>query len=224
MSQCDRADFFHGPLAIAVDQIVSLTTGESPLEEGRVFFVSKGRLEQVARGLKSNKKLSRLPGKKSPKETAYFYQNARALAACAIDLEIKTASPVIAVLFRDADGTASTGRGEWNDKFQSMLRGFEAESFHRGVPMIPKPKSEAWLICCFKSHPYQHCQGLEGRSGNDRSPAALKTELKNLLEGAATRVAILKKLETDKIDFTRIGMSSFEAFRARLEDVVRGGL
>jgi hypothetical protein len=33
-------------------------------------------------------------------------------------------------LFRDADGTVSSERGEWQYKVQSMLNGFEAEKLN----------------------------------------------------------------------------------------------
>jgi len=44
----------------------------------------------------------------------------------------------------------------------------------RGVAMIPKPKSEAWLLCALKNKPYESCEKLEDRSGNDDSPNSLK--------------------------------------------------
>jgi hypothetical protein len=31
-----------------------------------------------------------------------------------------------------------------------MLHGFEEEGFTSGVPMVPKPKSEAWIIAGFE--------------------------------------------------------------------------
>lgn len=27
--------------------------------------------------------------------------------------------------------------------------------------MVPRPKSEAWLLCALKPNPYQHCAALE---------------------------------------------------------------
>ena len=42
-----------------------------------------------------------------------------------------------------------------------MLDGFAEENFSRGVPMIPKPKSEAWIICALRSNPYEGCESLE---------------------------------------------------------------
>ena len=85
---------------------------------------------------------------------------------------------VVAVLFRDSDGTATAQRGLWTDERNSMLRGFEDEGFSCGVPMLPKPKSEAWVLCALKDNPYQGCDALEERSGNDNSPNSLKDDLK----------------------------------------------
>jgi hypothetical protein len=101
-----------------------------------------------------------------------------------------------------------------------MLNGFDEEGFSRGVPMIPKPKSEAWLICALKSNPYQGCDALEDRSGSDRSPKSLKKELENLLGKQPTRDLLCDKIRTMAVDIDKIKMPSFNAFRERLEKVI----
>jgi hypothetical protein len=127
---------------------------------------------------------------------------------------------VIAVLFRDADGTASGGRGVWEQKRQSMLDGFREEGFDAGVPMLPRPKSEAWLICAWKKGPYRGCEALEEKSGNDRSPNNLKNELQGLLDDELTPEVLREKVE-ESFDIEKIRMPSFKAFRDRLEEVIR---
>ena len=62
-----------------------------------------------------------------------------------------------------------------------MIRGFEDEEFSRGVPMIPKPKSKAWIICAIKDNPYHGCNALEGCSESDNAPNSLKGELFSIL-------------------------------------------
>ena len=99
-----------------------------------------------------------------------------------------------------------------------MLDGFAEENHTRGVPMIPRPKSEAWLLCALRANPYQGCEALEGRSGNDNSPYDLKSELKEILGERAS--LICEMIESGEIDFDRIEMPSFRAFRARLEEVI----
>jgi hypothetical protein len=169
--------------------------------------------------LKAVRKTLALPGAKMPKETHYFFNTARLLARFAREKGEERNDDVVAVLFRDSDGTAPAGRGLWQDKRKSMLDGFAEEGFARGVPMIPKPKSEAWIICALKADPYVGCDPLEDRSGNDRSPESLKEELERLLGEPATRELLLSKIEDGSIDCHRIAMPSFSSFRERLEKV-----
>jgi hypothetical protein len=176
-------------------------------------------LADCAAELKATKKSLRLPGKKQAKETRYFFNNARVLSRIARDKQSELGDDVVAVLFRDSDGTASAGRGEWKHKRESMLDGFAEEGFHRGVPMIPKPKSEAWLICALKPNPYQGCEALEHRSGNDKSPNSLKNELATLVaEPSPQNLCELVRNRTVNIE--QIKMPSFAAFRTRLEEVI----
>jgi hypothetical protein len=97
-----------------------------------------------------------------------------------------------------------------------MIRGFHDEGFERGVPMIPKPKSEAWIICAVKNTPYQGCDALEKRSGNDKSPKALKDELTEILGVLPSREMLCDMVNNGTIDNNRIHMPSFKAFRRDL--------
>jgi hypothetical protein len=210
----------HGPMAVFVDQIVEHRHSYSPLGTGHCGYVSEHHLAARAVELKAAKKAVRLPGAKQPKETRYFFNTARLLSRFAREKATKRGDDVVAVLFRDSDGTASAGRGLWDEERQSMLDGFADEGFARGVPMIPKPKSEAWLICALKANPYEGCEALEERSGNDRSPHSLKAELENILREPASRERLRALVSARAIDFGQIQMPSFSAFRTRLEAVI----
>lgn len=221
---CERADFRAGPMAYIVDQIVDQYVERcqgyemSHLEVGLVGYVSESYLAQHKQP--TAPKSMALRGKKKPPETRYYYENARALAAVAQQKILEINDHVIAVLFRDADGTASAGRGQWQDKYDSMQAGFVAENFELGVPMLPKPKSEAWLLCAVKQNPYQHCAQLEDESGNDHSANPLKDQLSNALK-AQSDMADLNDLIIDRqIDIQRIDMPSFNQFKADLCQVV----
>ena len=216
---CEGPEYLPGPMTIMADQVVQAKRGYSPLEKGCCRYVSEQRLNQRAGELKAKKAL-KLPGKKRERETRYFFNNARILARIAIDKAAELDDEVVAVLFRDADGTASAGRGFWEEKRQSMLDGFSEEKFTLGVPMIPKPKSEAWLICALKRNPYKGCEALEKRSGNDKSPNSLKNELARLLDDAPSRESLRQLVQDKIVDIYRIKMPSFKAFRDRLEEVV----
>ena len=217
--ECKADAYNHGPMTIIVDQIVEENHGYSFLEGEHYGYVSKRVLVERARVFKARKKSPRLPGKKKAKETANFYRNARALALCAKDKEAKLEDEVVAVLFRDSDGTASAGRGLWPDKRKSMMDGFEEEGFSKGVPMIPKPKSEAWVLCAVKKH-YEGCKALEDRSGNDDSPDSLKKELEEHIGSLPSSQELCEMVTNRTIDIQRIDMPSFKAFQRRLKEVI----
>lgn len=212
--------FLVGPMAVIVDQVVEKRDGYSLLGTGYCGFVSEGRLGKRAKKLNVSKKGIGLPGLKRAKETRYYFNNARALSRIAMEVEKAQKDTVIAVLFRDSDGTASADRGRWDDQRESILQGFDEEGFTRGVPMLPKPKSEAWLLCAVKRDPYQGCGALEDESGNDGSPKSLKSQLAKACGSPPTRETLCEMLRNGTVDIDRIKMPSFTAFRDRLEQVL----
>lgn len=222
-SRCTGDSYDHGPMAVIVDQIVEQCWNYSLIEQRNYSFASKQELERYARLLKSlARKSLHLPGLKKTRETAYYYRNARSLALIATELEMELGDQVVAILFRDADGTASQGRGLWEKKCQSVRAGFSEQNFSRGVAMIPKPKSEAWFICALKAQPYQSCESLELRSGNDDSPNSLKKELAAIHGGELpNRVELNELVRQRTFHVDRISMPSFRAFKEELERIVK---
>ena len=218
---CDRADFQEGPMAIIVDQLIELNQGfeMSHLVCELVSYVSESYLAENKQP--PQRKAMSLRGKKKPAETKYFFENARALASIARNKATEVDDNVIAVLFRDADGTSSAGRGNWNDKRNSIIAGFRAEDYDLGVAMIPKPKSEAWLLCATKQNPYQHCGCLEDESGNDNGKNPLKEQLAESLDGKTNGLDMAQLINNKEIDITSINMSSFNIFKSDLEEVVK---
>ena len=217
---CTGADFKEGPMAIIVDQLVEQFQGfdYSHIQSNRVQYVSEKYLDKNK--LPPKRKPTEMKGKKRPPETRYFFNNARALSTIAKGISKQVEDKVIAVLFRDADGTASSDRGDWKTKRESILKGFDVESYALGVAMIPKPKSEVWLLCATKPHPYQHCDRLEDESGNDKSLKSLKKQLSNVVNGNVTREGINQLLRDGIIDVWKIDMPSFNVFKNDLEQAV----
>ncbi len=87
--------------------------------------------------------------------------------------------------------------------------------------MIPKPISEAWLLCALKQNPYQNCKELEHGSGSRRSPNSLKKKLNNILGQEPTSEMLSELVMKRKIDHSRIDMPSFNAFKNRLLEVLK---
>lgn len=92
--------------------------------------------------------------------------------------------------------------------------------------MVPKPKSEAWLICALKPNAYQNCGALEeSLSGNDNAPEPAKEQLEALLAQRGERLGDLPDMVSNgTIDALRAGMKdmqSFEDFDRRLREVLQ---
>lgn len=211
--------FKHGPIYLFLDKLFEAHFQYSLLDVHAVTFVHKSELlgeEPKHRG----RQLS-APGKRKAKETGYYYENARRLALKATQLQNELDRDVIPVLFRDADGTQSSGRGEWAAKWDSMINGFQDGNSQFGIPILPQPKSEAWLLCASKADPYQHCGSLEQESGNDDSPNSLKAQLSRACGGASTTVDLNDAIADGQIDPLQINMASFNAFKARVNDVAQ---
>lgn len=222
---CTADNYVPGGMAVIVDKLTSTWLEQnrgydlSHIQYDMVTFVSENHLAKSKLAAKSRKSMG-LRSKSKPAETRYFYENARALAHIAKNKSEELNEPVIAVLFRDADGTVSAGRGMWQDKWDSMINGFSVENFEDySVPMLPMPKSEAWLLCALKNG-YQHCDALEQESGNDKVENSLKRQLENTLDNQGITDSIVELLKNNDIDESRIDMTSFNHFKSHLHKVL----
>jgi len=214
----ENGEFIPAPMYYIIDKIIEKQLDYSIYDTtpSEITFISKAQLIEVCKSFKV------FSGKKQVQETGYFYKNAIGLSRIAKQkCEEKKDNDVIAVLFRDCDGTGTSSSTIWNDKIKSMEIAFEQEKIH-GIPMIPNPKSEAWLICALKTIAYQNCGQLENRSGNDDSPNNLKDELKTILSTMRKEYNdINDMIKNEEIDIYKIKMSSFDYFLEKLEHLLK---
>lgn len=216
MGTHDGVHFLPGPLAFFADQWIGERCGYSLLDVEAIRLIAKADLSGHS---KKNLKPKVKRGKKTAQVTRYFSNNARSLALIARQVAMQENTDVMAILFRDADGTASSSRGEWTTKHQSMLAGFAAEGFDQGIPMLPKPISEAWLLCAVQQQ-YQHCDQLENASGRNGSPDSLKQRLASLMGGETTQSVLVDAVQDGLIDMRKITMPSMTAFKERADHVL----
>jgi hypothetical protein len=129
-------------------------------------------------------------------------------------------------MFRDIDGTGSSPQGLWKMKYDAVRDGFGMAQFApKGVPMLPMPKSEAWLLCAAKDDPYRDCQQLEQLSGNDRAPEPLKDMLSAALDGKNSAQEVREWLFERPYDHeSACQMPSFQKFKEDLLVAVRSVL
>lgn len=222
--ECLTDDFNYGPMTHFVDKELETLLGFSLLEitPERYIFVSKSELIRLTTVKRQNRASMSLLGKKRPEtETGYFYLNALILGNRAAELAIEHSDPaVIAVLFRDSDGTRSADLSLWQDKVKSIRHGFNHSDIgERGVAMVPKPKSESWMLCVLRDG-YQHCVRLEDLPGNDNAPGSAKRQLEAALGGDASTSTQIHRLTQFGIDTARLAsqMPSYETFQRSLAD------
>ncbi len=222
---CSGTEFRAGPMAVMVDKIAESVLQYSLADSSALEFVSESALSAMMKELPRTLVI----GKKREFETGYFFKGSRALARQAKEDTANDNTPRGVVFFRDADGTCSTERGLYETRVKSMMDGFTSEDFDFGVPMVPKPKSEAWLICALQNPPYQNCAALEeSLSGNDNAPEPAKAKLEALLaerNNAVTDLAdLVKEGVVDALCPGMMDMHSYHAFHQRLCEVLRAML
>ncbi|MBA1245191.1 hypothetical protein [Pseudomonas japonica] len=212
-----------GPLAIVVDNVIHAVLGYSPRDAcpDTYHYHSESALADKAAERKRQRRFA-LAGRKRPVETGFFYISAWMLGEAALELERLENDAVVAVFFRDTDGTNTSDRTLWETKLDSIEAGFDRAGFDRGVAMLPMPKSEAWFICAAKDNPYQGCEQLEELPGNDRSPNSAKAMLAAVLGTEATADALIHWLAGNNFDGERLAdaMPSFYQFYSRLLQVL----
>ncbi|MDP2825115.1 MAG: hypothetical protein Q8O52_20835 [Sulfuritalea sp.] len=211
-----------GPMAWIVDRLLEEQLRYSLLDQHRqggdcVHLIDEAELGRSARA--ARRASMRLPGIRYGRGNGYFTRNAELLGLRANQLATSSGQPVIAVLFRDGDGTRATPRDEWQKKRDSIRRGFELVECHTGVAMVPRPKSEAWLLCGMKAQPYANCVSLEDAPGNDRSPNSLKSQLIAAVGHEAYADEQSGWITSGRVDPARIDMPSFNVFREDLRHV-----
>lgn len=215
--ECLDSAFEPGPMAIWLNRLWQAVLGYNLLATpGAVTFISESALDLAAKNSRGRMQASR--GKKQQVETRLYFNNAKQLGLRAKAMFFEFGTPVVAVLFRDTDGTRSTP-GMWRPKWESMLNGFQAAEFDFGVPMLPKPKSEGWVLCALQKGVHSY-EALEDISGNDKSPNSAKTKLREAMGGHKSATELADWCLVNPNDWTRLlTLPSFKAFLDRFNHV-----
>ena len=140
----------YGPLSYILSKMVEEKFCYSPIEldnsnpDGCFYFFSKSELCDYSKNLSNSRKLTGMPGQKSSSLKGHG-RLAFALGLKAIEISAEKNDEVIPVFFRDTDN--STNR-DYIDKLESIKDGFtRAKTGPKNIPVLAKPKSEAWLLC-----------------------------------------------------------------------------
>ena len=86
--------------------------------------------------------------------------------------------------------------------------------------MVPKPTSEAWVIAGMTGNQNRGGKPLEDWSGKTGAPNSLKVELEKLLGERPSGEKLCQMARGRSIDYEKIELPSFRAFRERLVAVL----
>lgn len=216
----DGPEFIPGPMAYFIDGLFQEKYDYSILENdtGQFRFISEAELSEFAKAEKAkNQRHLIIPGLKNHQLKPHGFM-ARALGWKAAALKkTEGIDTVVPVFFRDTD---SPEQEDFEEKLASIDNGFAAAGFqNRGVAMLAKPKSEAWLLCL--ADDYQNGDKYEKGPGNDDSPNSLKARLREKINPesdyltANDLVGFIKSL--GHIEFERLSceLVSFAEFMDR---------
>ncbi len=206
-----------GAMTLILDRLCEINCGYAPdyelLTEGDVKRLRKRNLRDV-----------RPRGDVSKEDTETLWLSSFCLAAYAKG----KGEGVALVCFKDSDGTNTSPHDKWARMVKAMYSGFNGAGFKWGVAMVPRPKSEAWLLAYYQRkdgvhHEYDQCERFEEMSGNDGSPNSCKSLLKRFCSCNGDVYAnVITKDAVETIDWNRVNMPSFTAFKKRFENVLAG--
>ena len=126
-----------------------------------------------------------------------------------------------AVFFHDCDFTHSEVNNPdeyYRQVVCSMEQGFKSASYSNGVPMVPKPRSESWLLCYYQDTPYENCARFEDLPANDRAENSGKKQLARFFNCRENK--IYENVNIAEIDWDQIDAPSFVFFKNRFQHVV----
>jgi len=128
-----------------------------------------------------------------------------------------------AVFFTDCDFTHSEVNDP--DKFHLQMiaaieTGFmQSDGYRRGVAMVPKMRSESWLLCKYQEEPYLPTSEFEKLPANDESSTCAKKVLATVLSSSVDDM-YNDIIYGDTIDWRRIDCPSYNFFKRRFRYVV----
>jgi len=169
--------------------------------------------------IKSNKKLFLSRGlKNDDPKTAFCKHAAYALAEQASVMENTGA-----VLFHDCDYSNSEvrdGKKYYRQQVMAIQDGFAlANGFKNGVPMVPCPRSESWLLCFYQDEQYKDNSFFDDLPANDTAENSGKKLLADFFGCKISE--IYDHIHMEEINWDRIKAPSFLYFKSKFQRAVQ---
>lgn len=203
-----------GPLKVAVDKLLYNFWEQT----GDFEFKSVGR-SQLSKTAK-NQKPKRGAIVRGEKEKYPDLRSVEASAACLAEMAQSEGNDWGVIFFKDLDFHSGTEVDDfYRAKITAMHKGFDTANFRKGVPMVPKPRSESWLLCYYQEIPYNNGTRFESLAGSDKSPNSGKRWLAKFLNVSETQIYEKIRDTIGLIDWSCINAPSFIFFKNRLHFV-----
>ena len=206
--------FQKGPMTLVIDFLAL----KKDVREIEYELLSRG---DVSRGIKKCKRQIASRPKNVDQRLRAIYHSAWYVGA----LANKSGKDAV-VYFHDPDHTNSEPANTAARMEVAMEVGFNLAEYKYGVPMIPVPRSEAWLLAYFqkgldKQTAYNKAARFENLPANDDSANSAK-KLLQIAVGAKAEGDVYPKImeEFSDIDWTLVDMPSYNRFRTHLESVI----
>ena len=124
------------------------------------------------------------------------------------------------ILILSGEGPTDLGacaKTRWQDKWDSICHGFTRGGHSCGVGMLPKPKSEAWLLALVQKLVPAAAAKLEALPGNDAAPHSAKVRLVQAMGQAYSAQEWCEWVGQDHIDLSYLEhLPSFVCFYQQL--------
>lgn len=184
--------------------------------------------EQVKFHPVSRKELSNASKNMMPKRGAYVRGSKRpcpetksvvAFACCLAKRALSYSSDCGAIYFKDMDFSSNENKEKYYEALiAAMHLGFDSAEFRKGVPMIPKTRSESWMLCVVDKNATRESY-YENLPGSDKSPNSGKKILAAKL-GCSEKENYAKLSDRiENYDWDNLSAPSFVFFKNRLHVV-----
>lgn len=176
----DKQTNSRGPLKVCVDNLLESFWDDVSYVD--FVQVSRGDLEATDKG-KPEKKTAVVRGlKKNFANAAYVSKCAKLLAEKAKVFAKANEDDWGVIFFKDLDASSGTDIDKvYNAMFSAMEDGFETANFETGVPMVPKTRSESWILCALCPKDASKNDFFEKLPMSDKSPNSGKKVLAKIL-------------------------------------------
>lgn len=209
-----------GPLKDCVDQLLDFFWDNRNCIQFKQ--VSRPEVSQSIKG-KPEKKTYIARGAKNKFSDHHFISaSAKYLAQKAEETAMENDEPHKwgVIYFHDLDAnTKATVDEIYNASMNAMNEGFDSVSFPHGVPMIPKTRSESWLLCLLDPDGGANKKYFENLPMSDTSPNSGKKVLATMLKVSEDESYTIIEEKRDTFVWTLLQAPSFLVFRDRLKTV-----